>query len=107
MSITASGCEGTHTDGRVGDGLVGPPRRGHTTGIDLGYASIPQGRFLAECSAAVTGTEVIEWDGGAELMHPSSTVQPWAWILRLLAVTVTFTPKSGPKLTAKTTAHVK
>ena len=23
-------------------------------------------------------------------MHPSSTVQPWAWILRLLAVTVTF-----------------
>ena len=24
-----------------------------------------------------------------------------------LAVTVTFTPKSGPKLTAKTTAHVK
>jgi hypothetical protein len=24
----------------------------------LGYAPIPQGRFLAECSAAVTGTEV-------------------------------------------------
>src|SRR4029077_12925840 len=61
MSIMASGCEGTHTDGRVGDGLVGPPRRGHTTGIDLGYASTPQGRFLAECSAALNGTEVIEW----------------------------------------------
>jgi hypothetical protein len=57
----ASGCEGTHTDGRVGDGLVGPPRRGYTTGIDLGYAPIPQGRFLAECSAAVTGTEVVKW----------------------------------------------
>jgi hypothetical protein len=54
------GCEGTHTDGRVGDGLVGPPRRGYTTGIDLGYAPIPQGRFLAECSAAVTGTEETE-----------------------------------------------
>jgi hypothetical protein len=60
MSVMASGCEGTHTDGRVGDGLVGPPRRGYTTGIDLGYAPIPQGRFLAECSAAVTGTEETE-----------------------------------------------
>jgi len=25
MSVMTSGCEGTHTDGRVGDGLVGPP----------------------------------------------------------------------------------
>jgi hypothetical protein len=33
MSITALGCEGSHTNGRVGDGLV-RPRRGHTTGID-------------------------------------------------------------------------
>src|SRR4029077_10910685 len=29
-------------------------------------------------------------DGGAQLMHPSSTVRPWVWILRLLAVTVIF-----------------
>ena len=61
MSITASGCEGSHTDGRVGDGAGGAPRRGHTTGIGRGAHRSRRGGCLAECWAAVTGTEVIEW----------------------------------------------
>ena len=59
MSITALRCEGSRITGASVTGLVWP--RTDTDRSWLGCASIPQGRSLAECWAAVTGTELIEW----------------------------------------------